>query len=196
MGDEIMHAGLRQRAALALLAALVAQPFASPLTAHAQQSRPRRAGARPTPVPVIPAGSRTLPAGMTVLLRLESRLDSSAARASDRFTARVAGPVKDSAGNVVLPAESEVVGHVAAVKPAERGRRSGIIEIAFDRLRTAGREYQLSGELTSAEEDEREQLDADGNLTGEKSGRRSVAFIGGGAGVGAASASGRRSRRE
>lgn len=182
-----MNIGLRcctvPRLVAALIAALIATLAMPPI--FAQHTRPRRLGSRPNPFPAIPARSRTLPAGMILILRIESRLDSSASRAGDRFTARVQGPVRDAAGNVVLPAESEIIGHLAAVTPAQLGRRSGVIEVAFDRVRIGGREFPVKGELTSADEDERERIDAEGRVTGGSTAGRSIAFVGGGTAYGA-----------
>lgn len=173
--------GLRRAAVLALAAALAAQGS----IAFAQHSRPRRLNSRPNPHPSIPAGSRVVPAGMIVILRLEGHLNSSVSRPSDRFTARVQGPVKDAAGYVVLPAEGEVIGHVTAVTPAQLGRRSGVIAVTFDKVRFGTREYAVRAELVSADEAEREKLDADGGVTGGPSAGGNFAFIGGGAATGA-----------
>lgn len=165
---------------------VLALTFVTPVN-FAQQTRPRRLNDRPNKLQTIPTGGRQLPSGWVLALRLETRLDSGKSQVSDRFTARVQGSVKDVAGNIVLPAESLVTGHVSALTPAQLGRRSGTIEITFDRLQIGAREYAISGELTSADEDERQKLDSDGHINGSEGSntKRNVAFIGGGTATGA-----------
>ncbi len=155
-------------------------------SASAQQQRPRRAS--DVEIKRLSVGARFLPRGYVLLLRMDTRLDSSRVRPSDRFHARIDEAITDEAGRMVLPANLLVVGHVQEVTPAQMGRRSGIIEIAFDRLvMPDGRELPLKGILTSADAGERKKLKIDEEGVIESGGqlKRNTVFVGGGAATGA-----------
>jgi hypothetical protein len=121
-----------------------------------------------------------------LILRLETRLDSGSSRVSDRFTARVIEPILDGGGKVLVPAGSVAEGYITSVTPAQSRRRSGIIAVSFDKLRLLdGREFAISGALTSAEASERQRIDEEGSVAGGRAAGRSIVFIGGGAASGA-----------
>ena len=165
-------------------ATLIINTFA--FSALAQTQRPRRAS--DVEVNRLSAGVRFLPRGYVLLLRMDTRLDSNRVRPSDRFHARLDEAITDEAGSMVLPANLLVVGHVQEVTPAQMGRRSGIIEIAFDRLvMPDGRELPLKGILTSADAGERKKLkiDEEGVIEGGGQLKRNTVFVGGGAATGA-----------
>src|SRR5581483_10769633 len=78
-----------------------------------------------------------------------------------------------------------VSGYVKSVTPAQYRRRSGVIEVLFDRLRLPnGRELNISGVLTSADTRERQRIDEEGGLHAKSDAGRHVVFIGAGAGAG------------
>ena len=165
-------------------ATLIINTFA--FSAFAQTQRPRRASEVESNR--LPAGARFLPRGYVLLLRMDTRLDSNQVRPSDRFHARLDEAITDEAGSMVLPANLLVVGHVQEVTPAQMGRRSGIIEIAFDRLvMPDGRELPVKGILTSADARERKKLkiDEEGVIEGGGQLKRNTVFVGGGAATGA-----------
>lgn len=168
-----------------LSATLIINAFA--FSAFAQQQRPRRmSDLEPTTLAV---GTRRLPAGFVLVLRMKSRLDSAQSQPSDRFEAYLNEAITDEAGSMVLPANLLVGGHVTAATRAQMGRRSGIIEITFDRLVLPdGRELPLKGTLTSPDASERRKLkiDEEGVIEGGGQLKRNTVFIGGGAAAGAA----------
>ncbi len=132
-------------------------------------------------------GTNSLPYGTLLVCRMETRLDSKTARASDRFTARVLIPVTDARGRTLVPGNSLIEGHVVAAQRAQSRRRSGIIEVGFDQLTLPdGQRYKLPGNLAPATAADRKRFDDEGNIraTGTNA-KRTVAFIGGGAGAGA-----------
>ncbi|MBS1808861.1 MAG: hypothetical protein JST84_11760 [Acidobacteria bacterium] len=174
------------RCGLSLLLIFAAFLNLTPLPTSAQQRRPRRTsdGASES----LPVGSRVLPRGYVLILRMESPLNSDTARPSDRFVARIDEAITDEAGSMILPANLIVIGHVARVEPAQMGRRSGVIEVDFDRLvMPDGRELPLKAMLTSADPAERKKLkiDEEGVIEGGSQIKRNTVFIGGGAAAGA-----------
>ncbi len=165
-------------------ATLIINLFA--FSAFAQQRRPRRTS--DVEFSPLAAGTRVLPRGYVIVLRLDTRLDSSRVRPSDRFYARLDEPITDEAGSMILPANLLVMGHVREATPAQMGRRSGLIEIEFDRLAMPdGRELPVKGILTSADPAERKKLkiDEEGVLEGGGQVKRNTVFVGGGAATGA-----------
>ncbi len=156
------------------------------LSALAQQKRPRRAS-ETNDVQIAP-GARILPRGYVLVLRMETRLDSGKNHASDRFQTRIDEAMTDEAGNMVLPANLLVIGHISEVSPAQMRRRSGLIEITFDKMiMPNGRELPIRGILTSADASERKKLkvDEEGIIGGGSPVKRNTVFIGGGVAAGA-----------
>lgn len=156
------------------------------LPAMAQQQRSRRVSESASFS--LPAGTRLLPRGLVIVVRLETQLDSGKSRPSDRFYARIEETVVDERGAMILPKNLLLLGHVTEVSPAQMRRRSGLIEIAFDKLVMAdGRELPIRGNLTSADAEERKnlRLDEEGVIEGGSQMKRNTVFIGGGATAGA-----------
>lgn len=131
-------------------------------------------------------GVNTLPDGTLLICRMETRLDSKTARPSDRFSARVLVPFTDARGRTLVPGNSLVEGHIVSAQRAQSRRRSGIIEVSFDQLTLPdGQRYKLLGNLAPVSAEDRKRFDDEGNIRAKGSTKRTVAFIGGGAGAGA-----------
>ncbi|MFN0122843.1 MAG: hypothetical protein ACKV2V_20280 [Blastocatellia bacterium] len=128
-----------------------------------------------------------LPKDTVMYVEMDTYLNSKRSHVSDRFTARVIRPVKDELGNEIIPEDAEVQGVVRAVRRAKYRRVSGIIEVAFDRIRVPGLgEFPIKGTLNAADGDDRMRVDGEGNISRDPSHGKHVVFIGAGAGVGAA----------
>ncbi|MFZ4627349.1 MAG: hypothetical protein ACOYNR_03360 [Blastocatellia bacterium] len=137
--------------------------------------------------PILPAGTRTIPEGTLLLLEMETALSSKESRASDRFRARVAAPVVDASGAVLVPEAAYVEGHVTGVTPAKWRRRSGLIAVQFDELfMPSGDPVPIRGYLTSADVADRKRIDEEGTFRGGPPRKRDIVFVGGGTGAGAA----------
>ncbi|MBL8150523.1 MAG: hypothetical protein JNN15_11410, partial [Blastocatellia bacterium] len=122
----------------------------------------------------------------TLKLRMLTRLSSATSKVGDRFKAELLEDLKANGLNV-LPEGTLVEGRVTSVTPAQSRSRSGTIAIDFDRLiLPSGRAIAVSGELTSLDPKEREQIDNEGRVGDRSSTKRKVVFIGGGAAGGAA----------
>lgn len=152
--------------ALPLLVAASAALFFSPL------------GAASSPRSIVPEGT-------VLALRMETYLSSKTASVGDRFTATV---IRDVTVNsrVVIPVGSRVEGHVTSVQRARRLSRPGTIAVDFDRLVLPdGRIYRLYGELTPLDPKQRKKIEEESRVKGGSARKRTIVFIGGGAGVGA-----------
>lgn len=154
---------------------LVALPLLVALSAALFLSSP---GAAPSQRSIVPEGT-------ILTLRMETYLSSKTARVGDRFTATV---IQDVTANsrVVIPTGSRVEGHVTSVQRARRLSRSGMIAVDFDRLILPdGRIYRIYGELTPLDPQQRKKIKEESRVKGGSAKKRSIVFIGGGAGVGA-----------
>ncbi len=116
------------------------------------------------------ARGRSIPLESELDVRLQTPLNSGTAQVEQRVEATtMVNLYRDD--DLIVPAGSVLVGHVAAVSPATRSDRKGSIALSFTRLTIDGRPHDVRVSVTKA-------LESDG-LKGE-AGR-----IGAGAGVGA-----------
>ncbi len=83
-----------------------------------------------------------LPAGTELPIRLSDTLASDKSRPEEDVAARLAEDVRVH-GRVVLPAGSEVVGHVVVAQPSGRVSGRARLVVAFDEIRTGGRTFQI-----------------------------------------------------
>jgi peptidoglycan hydrolase-like protein with peptidoglycan-binding domain len=128
----------------------------------------------------------TVPVGTLLPLRMDTYLNSDTSRVGDRFVATVSRDVTID-GGLAVASGSKVEGHVTGATPATR-TRAGSIAVAFDRIRFAsGASVMVDGTLTTLSDEGRRQLEASNEdvIGGGSRTRRTVVFIGGGAGAGA-----------
>jgi peptidoglycan hydrolase-like protein with peptidoglycan-binding domain len=117
---------------------------------------------------------------------MEDNLDSGSSREGDTFRALVVRSLQLD-GEIAVPENSRVDGRVTLVKPAERGSQSGVIGVEFFRLNLPDRRsLNIEAVLTSLKAEERKQIDQESQLRGKSKIGRTILFIGGGAGAGAA----------
>ena len=92
------------------------------------------------------------------------------------MTATIANDVKDNAGHVVIPAGSEVVLKVTAIKESEnKSDKTGTLTLQPTSVSINGQSYPVSARLDSVNT----------QLQGRKTGAGDIAKVGGGAAVGA-----------
>ena len=123
------------------------------------------------------AQSRVLPAGTVIIVRTNTALQSSTAKAGQTFDTNV----EENIGvdqYTVIPSGSTVRGLVTMATASNR-QKSGVIDVVFDRLTLPnGTSYAIRGKLTSTDSAERRQIASDPN--------GHVVLVGGRGGVGAA----------
>ena len=138
---------------------------------------PHQAG---TPVPpptapkVIPLPPQpvtvTIPAGSTLAVRIDQRLSTRENRAGDRFTGEVVEPIMASDSSVLVPGGAPVEGVVTIAHQRGRFRGRSVLGVRLTSITLRGKRCALD---TSA---------VDRSQKGK--GKRSVALIGGGSGLG------------
>ena len=122
----------------------------------------------------------SVPANTEMRLRMRDSLTSKKATVGQQFTSTVVDPVY-AKGFQVIPSGSIVTGRVTAVQRASRKSNAGSLSVAFSSVRLPnGRSYPINGSLS-----EGKNTDNEGEVKGSSSKKRNVAFIGGGAAVGA-----------
>jgi hypothetical protein len=116
-------------------------------------------------------GNFTLPAGTRVSVRLGQSLDTKRDRPGPHFLAHVSAPVMRN-GEVILPRGAVCHGHLVESKPSGRLKGRAVMSLSLDSVEWNGRKYtvQTSGQ----------------SFVSKNHNKRNVAFIGGGAGTGAA----------
>jgi hypothetical protein len=143
------------------------RPAASPSTAS-----PRPSAAAPS----APAVSRSLSAGTTVSASTTAEVSSAKNKVGDTVTATVASDIKDNSGRVVIPAGSEVVLKVTALKESEnKSDKTGTLTLQATSIMVNGTSYPLSARIDSVGT----------HLQGRKTGAGDIAKPAAGAAVGA-----------
>lgn len=173
-----------ERSALSplVVAALLCLGFASATQVFAQRAGRPPSGRQLEGTPILPSGTRVIPDGTVLIIEMDTKLNSGTAQVSDHFIARVATPVVDASGRTLLPTGAIVEGHVASVKKARWGHRSGELGLSFDYIDVGyGRRIPLRATLISGSNP----IDEEGDLRAKSSGKRDVLISSGGAVAGA-----------
>ena len=139
-----------------------------PAPAPAAENTPAPA---PGSAPVVKPADVHIPAGTTLAIRINEHISVKTTPAGSRFTGELAEPYSDEGGRVILPRGTHVSGVVE--ESHERGRFKGasVLDLRLTSLALNGQDYPLATR--------------DVVRTKKGKGKRTGAFIGGGAGLGA-----------
>lgn len=122
------------------------RPTASKPAPAPRANRP--AAPASAPRPSAPAAPRALAAGTTITASTNAELRSHKNKVGDTVTATVASDVKDNSGRVVIPAGSEVVLKVTAIKEAEnKSDKTGTLTLQPTSVSMNGRSYPISATI-------------------------------------------------
>jgi hypothetical protein len=122
------------------------------------------------PPPPPPPQVIELPAGTSIRVRLDQDLSSKDSRAGQTFSATVADDVMAN-GTVVIPKESRADGTVVDAQPLGKFKGGALLSIKLDRVHSNWGTYPVETTAISKAE--------------QGKGKRTTAFIAGGAGLGA-----------
>lgn len=145
----------------------------TPTSASPQPAAPGQPGSTapaPAPAPPPPPAVVNLPSGTAIRVRLDQDLGSKISQPGDNFTATVADDVTSN-GQVIVPRGSRADGTVIDAKPLGRFKGGALLEVRLERVHTRWGSYPVATSTVD-------------KVEGGK-GKRSAAFIGGGAGLGA-----------
>lgn len=127
----------------------------------------------------------TVFANQVMRVRLNDELDSERARVGDSFTATLVDPVYSRNGVLLAPQGSTVRGHVTNVVRAQKDGKPATLDVTFVSLRLPnGIGRTISGSLSDLESSTGTSNN-EGTVTGHKTSKRNIKFIGGGAAGGA-----------
>ncbi|HUZ95178.1 MAG TPA: hypothetical protein VMU57_09725 [Edaphobacter sp.] len=126
--------------------------------------------ATPGGAPVIQPADVNVPAGTNLTIRINQRISVKTSRAGDRFDGEIVEPVVGDNGNVIIPKGAPVGGIVEVSHRRGHFKGASILDLRLTSLTLNGNQYRL---------------DTRDLRRGKKGkGKRSAAFIGGGAGLG------------
>ena len=125
------------------------RPTATKPAPMPRANRPAAPAAAPSqPRPSAPAAPRALAAGTTLTASTNAELRSHKNKVGDTVTATVASDVKDNSGRVVIPAGSEVVLKVTAIKESEnKSDKTGTLTLQPTSVSMNGRSYPISATI-------------------------------------------------
>jgi hypothetical protein len=124
-----------------------------------------------TPAPVVRPAEVRVPAGTTLAIRINQHISVKSTPAGSSFDGELAEPYTDENGRVILPQRTPVEGVVDASHARGHFKGASVLELRLTALRLNGKRYPLATH--------------DMTETKKGKGKRSTAFIGGGAGLGA-----------
>ena len=117
--------------------------------------------------------------------RLNQELNSETARVGDTFTATLVDPVYSSGGVLLIPQGSTAAGRVTNVSRAAKNGTPASLDVQFTSVRLpSGYRQAINGSLTDLSSSGGSS-DNEGTVTANKTSKRKLKFIGGGAAGGA-----------
>ena len=125
------------------------RPTASAPAARPRTNRPAAPSAAPSePRASTPAAPRALAAGTTIMASTNAELRSHTNKVGDTITATIGSDVKDNSGRVVIPAGSEVVLKVTAIKESEnKSDKTGTLTLQPTSVSMNGQSYPISATI-------------------------------------------------
>jgi len=128
------------------------------------------AAAQPDAKPEAARTEIVIPKGTELHVRIDQAVDTKRNRAGDQFHASLAEPIVLK-GKTVVPKGTPFVGHVTESDASGRLKGRAVLALTLDSFELAGKDYRVhTGSIDRESADHK---------------KRNVAFIGGGAGVGA-----------
>jgi len=148
---------------------------------------PAAAPAPPSPPP--PPQKVTIPSGTALTVRLVDPIDSEKNQTGDGFHATLNGPLTLN-GDVVVPAGSDVQGHLASVKSAGKFAGQSEVVLQLDSITSGGNTYNIQTDQYSKQGSSRGKNTAEKVGVGAGIGAILGGIIGGGKGAAIGAASG------
>ena len=148
-----------------------------------------------SPAALARAEARRLPAGTTIPVTFETSVSSATSNAEDKVLAKVRQDVS-AGGRVVLPAGSELRGHVISARRSGKVKGRASLSLRFSEVVVGGKTYLVSTQRIALAAPATHGKDAKiigggagagavvGAITGGKKGAGVGALVGGGAGTG------------
>ena len=146
------------------------QPYPNQQGGYAQPAPVPQGNPAPGAGPIIRPADVNIAAGTTLPIRINQHISVKSSRSGDRFTGEVVEPIIGASNQVVIPQGTRVEGVVDASHRRGHFKGSSILSLRLTSMYLNGTQYPL---------DTRNSV-----RTKKGKGKRSAAFIGGGAGLG------------
>ena len=128
----------------AMCASALAQsttPSSSSSSSSADSDQPQSAPAGATANPVAQP-SRIAP-GTVIKVELTKTIDAKKAKTGDEVVAKVSQDLKTPSGEILVPKDSKIVGHVTEARARTKDQKDSEVAIAFDHAATKNGDMQL-----------------------------------------------------
>jgi len=99
-------------------------------------------GQSPAAQPAGPQHTRIAP-GSVIPVQLSKTVDAKKAKTGDEVVATVTQDMKTSSGDLIVPKDTKVIGHVTEAQPRNKEQKQSELGIAFDRAEIKGDQMQL-----------------------------------------------------
>jgi hypothetical protein len=121
------------------------QPTVSPASSPQTQPQPP---APPSPTPgtaanSTPPGPTRIAPGNVIPVQLIKTVDAKKAKTGDQVMAKVTMDLKNNSGEVIVPKDTAVIGHVTEVQPRNKEQKQSELGIAFDQARMKTGDLQM-----------------------------------------------------
>lgn len=128
----------------------------------------------------------SIKAGTIMRARLDNKLSSKTAFVGQAFRSTSVDPIYSSNGVLLVPQGSSVLGNITAVQKAQKNGKPGMLSVSFTSVTLPnGRKAAFSGSLAEAGQGDKNNVDNEGTVSGNKTKNRNLKWIGGGAAGGA-----------
>ncbi len=124
-------------AGMALCLTATAQNTAMPQSAQAQtQQSTKNTGAQTSAQANVPSSSTSLriAPGSVIPVQLTKTIDAKKLKAGDEVEARVTQDMKTGNGEVLIPKDAKVIGHITEDQPRSKEEKESQIALAFDHI--------------------------------------------------------------
>src|ERR1700758_305541 len=137
-GDRMKKSWIEILIAMALGGLCPAQNAASP-PAGIPQAQPAPA----TPPPAQTGGPARIAPGSVIPVQLSKTLDAKKVKNGDAVEAKVAEDLKTQKGDVLVPKDTKIVGHITEAQPRSKGQNESQLGIAFDHMILKGTDVTM-----------------------------------------------------
>lgn len=93
---------------------------------------PTQPAPQTTQSPTSPAGSPRIAPGSVIPVQLTKSIDAKKVKSGDPVEAKVTQDMKTGSGEVIVPKDTKVVGHVTEAQPRSKEQKESQVGIAFD----------------------------------------------------------------
>ena len=108
------------------------------------QSMQQGQGSAQSPArPNQPANHMKIAPGSVIPVQLSKTVDAKKAKTGDEVVATVTQDMKTTSGDVLVPKDTKVIGHVTEALPRNKAQKQSELGIAFDRAMVKGDQMQL-----------------------------------------------------